>query len=176
MADTVTQPQHTKTPCRNTNKRARGYAITINNPSEVDIAAFCNLGCEFIYQIESGQNNTTHLQGFLYFKNAVSFASVKKSLERAHIEVAKNKEACINYCKKEETRISGPFSNVPRWIETPQNRDTVTQPQQEKIKDVSYWLDIFTDALCKRLDEIGNRWDERMFGWLKYRDDHFPGE
>ena len=153
MADTVTQATQVRTLARNTNRRARGYAVTINNPSEDDIKAFEGINCYWIYQIESGANNTTHLQGFLYFGNPVSFNSLKGKLNRAHIEVARNKEASINYCQKVETRINGPFTNKPDWIRNQENPDTVTQRGDRNLRGPDYWIEIFNRALAEALHD-----------------------
>lgn len=171
MSDTVDTAQHTKTPCRNT-IRARGYALTINNPTEEDIKSFKSLKGDWIYQIEAGANQTTHLQGFIYFRNAVSFSGVKKILKRAHIEIAKNRDACINYCQKADTRIEGPYSSNQSWIKKDQPTDTNDTAQPAPIKDCSYWLKIFTDALGAELIKKEEERDQRIFQWLKWKDEH----
>ena len=51
---------------------------------------------------EVGENQTPHLQGFIYYENPRSFKSMKKLLLRAHIEPAKGTPLqASDYCKKD---------------------------------------------------------------------------
>lgn len=72
--------------------RSRAYTFTINNPTEDDEHAVRSLGDESRYIIvgrEYGEEKETeHLQGYVFFKNARSFNSIKRLLLRAHIEKA----------------------------------------------------------------------------------------
>lgn len=89
--------------------RARGYCFTINNPTEEDtnlMKAICETAQYAIVGKEVGEKGTPHFQGYMYFKNAKAFSSVKDKLPRAHIEVSKgdaqqNKE----YCSKQEVYL-----------------------------------------------------------------------
>lgn len=63
----------------------------------------------FCVQKEQVNGNDPHLQGVCYFKNARSFASVRRLIPGAHIEICRGTiEENIAYCSKEETRIEGP--------------------------------------------------------------------
>lgn len=59
--------------------------------------------CEYaVVGKEVGESGTPHLQGFLYYRNARSFASVKKALPGGHIEAANgNIEQNARYCEKD---------------------------------------------------------------------------
>lgn len=96
-----------------TNIRDRNWMLTINNYTDTDCTAISDLrNCNWIYQPERGEKEgTAHLQVALMFKNARTFSSIKKKFPTAHIEVARNKYACINYCRKQETSIGDPISN-----------------------------------------------------------------
>ncbi len=48
-----------------------------------------------------------HYQGFLRTKRQVRFSQMKKDFPGVHIEVAKNWQALMNYCKKSESAVSG---------------------------------------------------------------------
>jgi hypothetical protein len=85
--------------------RTRGYCFTINNPDDddyqqvellKDIAKYLIVGKEF------GEENTLHLQGYVYFSDAKTFKSVKKILTRAHIESTKGTPSDNRrYCSKD---------------------------------------------------------------------------
>lgn len=51
-----------------------------------------------------------HMQFTCYFNNAVTYKRLKEIFgNKVHVEGCKNIEACINYCKKPETRVDGPW-------------------------------------------------------------------
>jgi len=63
------------------------------------------LVAEFGYQHElCPRTNRKHRQGFLRTKQQVRFSAMTKAFPGIHFEVAKNWDALIQYCKKEETR------------------------------------------------------------------------
>ncbi len=91
--------------------KSRNWVFTINNP-EGDDGKLAVPGSLFLfYQREVGNENTTeHYQGLVCFANARGLSGVKKLLPRAHLEVMKGTvDQSIDYCSKEEGRISGPF-------------------------------------------------------------------
>jgi len=95
--------------------RSRGFVFTLNNPTDEDGASLEKVECRYlVIGREVGESGTPHYQGYILFKNARSFESVKKLLPRAHIEVQKGSyQQAIDYCSKEDTRIDGPY----RWGE-----------------------------------------------------------
>lgn len=56
------------------------------------------------YQDEIGDEGTLHIQGAVQ-TTQVRFSAIKKWLPRAHIEVARNKKALLNYVEKEDTAV-----------------------------------------------------------------------
>lgn len=88
------------------NTKSRNFCLTINNYTLKDYEDICNLKdtmTEWAIQSEVGTNGTPHLQIALCFKNARSFNNIKKLFKTAHIEIAKNKYACLQYCNKKDT-------------------------------------------------------------------------
>lgn len=84
--------------------RATCWSITINNPTENETK--CEVpGWKMEGQYEEGKEGTRHFQGMLKTPQ-VRFAQVKKAFPRAHIEVARNKEALALYVNKKETRVA----------------------------------------------------------------------
>jgi len=65
-----------------------------------------------VYQLEQGDSGTPHLQGTVQFIQRTSFGKAKASIHKqAHIEKMKSPDpqSSINYCKKVEGRIAGPW-------------------------------------------------------------------
>lgn len=86
-------------------QRSRAWCFTINNYTLVDEMHVRDVSAEAEYLIcgkEKGDQGTEHLQGYVYFKNARTFNSVKKKIPRAHIEKARgDAKANREYCSKE---------------------------------------------------------------------------
>jgi len=90
--------------------RARHWCFTINNPTEIDTELLSALECVYlVYQKEEGEDGTPHYQGIVGFEQQLRFNAVKSMLPRAHLEVARNVRASIDYCQKQEGRLDGPW-------------------------------------------------------------------
>jgi len=85
--------------------RATCWSITINNPTQEEYQIVLPARWKLEGQIERGSEGTEHYQGMLSTPQ-VRFSAVKKVFPRAHIEVARNKQALQKYVHKEETRVS----------------------------------------------------------------------
>lgn len=84
--------------------RASCWSITINNPTEEDTR--CDVpGWKLSGQYEEGEEGTRHFQGMLITPQ-VRFSAVKRVFPRAHIEIARNRQALEKYTTKEETRVA----------------------------------------------------------------------
>jgi len=84
------------------------WSLTINNPGEADheaIARARQRGWVITGQVERGEGGTYHLQLALKTPQ-VRFSAVKKQFPRAHIEVARNPAALLQYVSKEDTRVA----------------------------------------------------------------------
>lgn len=87
--------------------KRRDYCFTINNYTDEDLDALLVLQAApnlkyLICGKEKGEEGTPHIQGYVYFKNPVVFATVKAFLPRAHIEATKGSvDQNIEYCSKE---------------------------------------------------------------------------
>ena len=87
--------------------RAKNWAWTLNNYTEEDVNRLSVAHNEVQYLIFGREvapdNGTPHLQGFVQLKRKLSLAAVKRILsQRAHVEVARNVPAAIEYCKKDD--------------------------------------------------------------------------
>jgi len=107
---------------------SRNWCFTINNPSseedkiqdweEKNSARYC------VWQMEKGEDGTPHAQGYLCVNPSKSLGFMKRNYNsRAHWEIRKapSHQAAIDYCRKEETRIAGPWE----WGEKPQEHGVV---------------------------------------------------
>lgn len=63
-----------------------------------------------VWQLESGQDETPHYQGYAYFGKAQTFAGVRDLGPRGHWEPRKGThEQARTYCTKEASRVEGPW-------------------------------------------------------------------
>lgn len=115
-----------------TTARATLWSITINNPTPEDdeaIALARQKGWQVLGQKEQGEKDgTLHYQIALKTPQ-LRFSAVKKHFPRAHIEVAKQPVALLNYVVKEATRVGG------------------LQEQQNKYPSLSTFWDLVFDYL-----------------------------
>lgn len=86
--------------------RASCWSVTINNPITADdenISLARQKGWKVEGQLEKGENGTPHYQ-LMVKTPQIRFSAIKKQFPRAHIEIAKNREALELYVHKVETR------------------------------------------------------------------------
>lgn len=83
--------------------KARTYVYTLNNYTEEEEKQVQAIEAKYhVYGREFGkENKTPHLQGLIQFPTPRSFASVKKLIPRAHIEICQSLGPAISYCKKD---------------------------------------------------------------------------
>jgi len=132
--------------------RSRGYCFTINNPTQIDDDNVDILVTKAIYVIvgkEVGESGTPHYQGYAWFQNALTFATVQRILTRAHIEKAKaGPTENIAYCKKE--------NNFQEWGNPPSDTN-----QKRK------WTEILQMARAGKLKEIEEQWPHIFLRYYK---------
>ncbi len=98
-------------------KRGRHWEVTINNVNEMNKnPRSWDRFDKYVFQLERGENGGhIHIQGYIYQKKMLTFASLKKIFPGAHLKQAFNPKALIAYCQKEKTRIEGPWvKNIPK--------------------------------------------------------------
>lgn len=97
--------------------KARNYVFTINFEDgnvtnlvpEVDFPPWLTY---VVWQLELGEGNVLHYQGYLECRGAQLFTRIKEvpGFERAHFEVRRGTQAqAIEYAKKADTRVDGPW-------------------------------------------------------------------
>lgn len=83
--------------------RSRGWSFTINNDTFNDLDNLLELTFDYlIIGFEVGEKGTSHIQGYIFYENAISFKSIKKKIPRAHIEKSKGTpQDNYDYCSKD---------------------------------------------------------------------------
>lgn len=93
---------------------SRHWCFTLNNYSENDIKDICAIGANetYVFQEETGENGTPHLQGYIGFKKRVRPFNIFKN-NKIHWEICRDIQSSIYYCQKEETRTGKIYSTMP---------------------------------------------------------------
>lgn len=91
--------------------KSRYWFFTLNNYMQAEVRNLQSDKYQYIFQEEVAGTGTKHLQGTIRFPNAMRLASMKQLNARAHWEICDNFMACINYCKKNRSRIGKIYSN-----------------------------------------------------------------
>nr|WAE42331.1 MAG: replication associated protein [Cressdnaviricota sp.] len=83
-------------------QRSRGWCFTINNYTDLDVDQVLDLTCEYlVFGFEVGKKTETpHIQGYVFFENALTRKSVSKKLRRASLRKPRgtpeqNRKYCI---------------------------------------------------------------------------------
>lgn len=91
---------------------SRHWCFTLNNYTPNDIVDFVNYGSsnssiKFVFQEETGEHGTPHLQGYIDF--GVKLRPKKLFNDKIHWEKCRNIKKSIEYCQKENTRTGQVF-------------------------------------------------------------------
>lgn len=87
------------------------WIFVMNNPGEWRPPSGSDVAY-MIYQLEKGEQGTTHLQGYVRFTKRKRFNACKRwfSNDAIHLEKAEgNEKQNKDYCSKEDTRLEGPW-------------------------------------------------------------------
>lgn len=86
---------------------SKHWCFTLNNYTTDDINTFRNIDSsivpKYIFQEETGENGTPHLQGYLAFSTKKRPKSIFEN-KRIHWEKCRSIKHSIDYCKKGDTR------------------------------------------------------------------------
>ncbi len=130
------------------------WCFTINNPAEKGLDAptfFEKLKNDdrvryFVFQLETGEANTPHFQGYIEFTRSIRFTVVTRLFDgNAHIEARRGtREQARNYCMKDEGRVAGPFEDG-NWTLGGAGRRTDILAAYTRIKDGATEADICSE-------------------------------
>lgn len=91
---------------------AKHWCFTLNNYTNEDIKEIRNMNSsivpKFVFQEETGENGTKHLQGYVQFSKKIRPKGVFKN-KKIHWEKTRNIKASIEYCQKQDTRTGEVF-------------------------------------------------------------------
>jgi len=89
------------------------------------------------------ETNRKHYQGYIRLTSQQRFSWLKKLLPGVHLEVSKNWDALVNYCKKEDTRAPGttPVSQVNSILTHYQYAEEIAKRYYER-----FGIDDFNDC------------------------------
>lgn len=139
--------------------RARAWTLTINNYEENIFDTLKQLiidKCQnYIFGKEVGEKGTPHIQGYVSFKNARTFASMKKLFPKAHIEKAKgNLKQNYIYCSKEKNFITNIDLRTKKEI-----RNSNILESEYKNVEWKQWQK-------KVIEEINGPINSRQINWI----------
>jgi len=105
------------------------------------------LSTKFVFQEETGETGTEHLQGYVELKVKRRLTELKKYLgDKIHWEVCRCTEQSIEYCQKKDTRTGEVYKwGFPREIKTitnlkPWQREVYDMLQQEPDDRTIVWI------------------------------------
>ncbi len=117
--------------------KSKGWCFTLNNPKEDERFHLTDRIDYLVYQLEKGEQETPHYQGYIHFKSQRSLIGLKKLNERAHWEIAHGTaKQNQTYCTK-EPRLEGPW-------------EYGDMPIQGKRTDLNEYRDAITGGKRKR--------------------------
>jgi len=90
---------------------AKDWCFRISNPDSDDWDLIMDFPYKYlVFQVELGEQGTPHVQGFVQFEDKLRFTAVKKLHKKSWWAKRKGTpDEAANYCKKEDTRIDGPY-------------------------------------------------------------------
>nr|WDW25916.1 MAG: replication-associated protein [Canine stool-associated circular virus] len=137
-------------------KPHRSYCVTLNNPTPRDLEAPQDFSSLFeaipdiryaIWQLERGTEGTLHIQAYLELVRPQRFSFFgTTSLKGAHFEARKgSRDQAREYCRKEDSRINGPWETGSYETGGQGNRSDLTGVV-EAIKRRAPLFDIVQDS------------------------------
>jgi len=116
---------------RNTQQRLRRFVFTVNNYTEEEYEAlktFAKTTQWFIMGKERGEQGTPHIQGYINLKKKERMTALVKMIgfKGASFRPARNEEALIKYCQKDNCEFTLGFPKPIKIIQELATRYTLT--------------------------------------------------
>lgn len=84
------------------------------------------------------ETNRKHYQGYLRTVRQTRFAALKKVLPGVHLEVAKNWDALVNYCKKETTAVAGSQVHETTGVRSLTMAEALIKVAEYRPRDINF--------------------------------------
>lgn len=128
---------------------SKKWCFTFNNYTQENIEQLlsCFIGsAKYIFQEETGENGTPHLQGAVEFDTKCRPLEKIKFTKKIHWEKCKDWKASVAYCSKEDTRTGKIYTNIrfPKPIKV--------------IKELYDWQKDLVDIVSKDPDDRTIYW------------------
>lgn len=152
---------------------AKHWCFTLNNYTKSDIDELCSKlsDCEYVFQEETGESGTPHLQGYVNFPSKVRPKGMFSN-KGIHWEKSRCWESSIAYCCKEETRTGKIFHNIDLPRIDKRLLSFVPRPWQQKLYEML--LEEPDDrSIVWVYDKVGKAGKSLFCKWLNYKDDRF---
>lgn len=150
---------NTKTPAEQKEKEVRSLFFTYNNPKKGEKGELLDWlngrkNMSYIFQEETGENGTPHLQGVFKSSSSIKFSTLKSKFPKIHWEKTKSWKDAIKYCSKEETRTGEIYKS-----------DDIKITIKKKVKDPLEGKDLYPyqEKILKLLESDP---DERSVYWF----------
>ena len=131
---------------------AKHWCFTFNNykdlPSFVDFCSTCSKIDSYIFQEETGESGTPHLQGYLKFEPKQRPMTIFKLYPTIHWEKCRSPADAIKYCTKSDTRTGNIY-----------NKKIPIPKPLKLIKNLYEWQ-------TKIIDIIKTEPDDRTIHWI----------
>lgn len=138
------------------NKKSINWKITMNNPGNT-LLGFKDTMKWLVYQLEKGhEEETLHIQGAVGYKNQVRRQTVAKDFPNCWLEpIYGDPTSYINYCQKEDTRVSGPYIYGNLQEKKGKGARTDIKTYTEKLKELG--LTKFSEEYPEAILKFGNK-------------------
>jgi len=154
-------------------KKSRSWFFTFNNYSKEQCGTLAQIFSEmveqYVFQEETGENGTKHLQGAIRFKNPVYMKFQCSFPKEIHWERCRNWRKAVKYCSKRDTRTGEVYHNIKglkirKAIKDPLEGKELYEWEKEILKIIKgkvddrkiywYWNDVGCNGksvFCKHL-------------------------
>lgn len=155
---------------------SRNWCFTINNPQANDYPEQWPLENikTIIYQVEQGEEETPHLQGYLEITTARQLSWLKQLNRRAHWERRRGtRSQAILYCTKPESRLVRPrlwTSSHPSWLDC--NPEDITSSLNSRGIRLTN-TENSSSSTSSKLLEIKSKLSEDSASIEEVADEHF---
>lgn len=144
------EPGNTKPAQSKRGAPSKHWCFTLNNPdgSMVPLLLEKFKNTKYVFQEETGEQGTPHLQGYVEFPNKVR-AIQHIGIPQIHWEKTRDIKGSIAYCSKPDTRTGNIYTNLPLPV-------AVKDPLEDK--ELFEWQKKVIDIISEAPDDRSVHW------------------